>query len=212
MPEPRPIPFWTEAVAFANAWHRGALRKGTRVPYLTHVVAVAETLAYRYPDRDELILAGVLHDVVEDTDAGFEEVAAGFGDRVAALVRAVSKDDDAMTATGEAPRTEEPQEPAAKAALWRRRRAFMLEHLRGDAVDPDVLRLKAADALANLNAIRRDLRDPAVGRAVWSRFKVGAEDSLWFYQEVLDAVAAGLGDEPVVGDLRAALAGVRADA
>lgn len=100
MPDDRPIPSWTEAVAFANARHGGALRKGTRIPYLTHVVAVAETLAHRYPDRDELIVAGLLHDVVEDTDATFEEVRARFGERVAGLVRAVSKDDDAMAADG----------------------------------------------------------------------------------------------------------------
>lgn len=205
-----PIPHWTAAVAFANRHHGGDLRKRTRIPYLTHIVAVAETLAHRYPDRAELILAGLLHDVVEDTVATFEDVATVFGDRVAALVRAVSKDDDAMT--GGAAAAPEPTDPATKAALWRRRREFMLAHLQGDAVDPDVLRLKAADALANLRAIHRDLRDPAVGRAVWSRFKVGAEDSLWFYQAILDAVAAGLGDEPIVGDLREALAGVRAEA
>lgn len=205
-----PIPHWTAAVAFANRHHGGDLRRRTRVPYLTHVMAVAETLAHRYPDRDELIVAGLLHDVVEDTVATFDDVAAVFGDRVAALVRAVSKDDDAMDGGGGV--TPEPTDPTAKAALWRRRRAFMLGHLQGEGVDPDVLRLKAADALANLRAIHRDLRDPAVGRAVWSRFKVGADDSLWFYQAILDAVAAGLGDEPIVADLRAALAEVRSEA
>ena len=86
----------------------------------------------------------------------------------------------------------------------------MLQHLQGDDVDPDVLRLKAADAFANLSAIGRDLRDPAVGPSVWKRFKVGADASLGYYQAIVDAVDAGIGDEPLARELREALAAVRA--
>ena len=203
LPDHTPIPHWTAAVAFAAALHGDDLRKGTRIPYLTHVMAVAEVLAYRYPDRDELILAGILHDVVEDTDASF-------GTRVAQLVRAVSKDDDAMIAAEGRPIPPEPRTPEDEADLWRRRRTFMLQHLHGDAVDPDVLRLKAADASVNLSAVPRDLRDPAVGPGLWTRFKVGADASLWFYQAIVDAVVAGIGDEPFARDLSEMLASVRA--
>ncbi len=65
---PTPIHHWSEAIAFAVDRHGDDLRKGTRIPYVTHVIAVAETLAYHYPERDALIVAGLLHDVVEDTE------------------------------------------------------------------------------------------------------------------------------------------------
>ena len=210
MPEHTPIPHWNDAVAFAAALHGGDLRKGTRVPYLTHVMAVAEVLAYRYPDRDELILAGILHDVVEDTDASFETVGTRFGHRVAKLVRAVSKDDDAMVAADGHPVPPKPRTSEQETVLWRRRRAFMLQHLHGDAVDPAILRLKAADAFVNLGAVLRDLRDPTVGRGVWKRFKVGADASLGFYQAIVEAVTAGIGDEPLARDVTEMLASVRA--
>jgi len=207
MPTWPPLDRWDDAVAFAARHHGAALRKGTRVPYLTHPMIVAETLAYRYPERDDLILAGLLHDVVEDTEATFAEVGAAFGPRVAELVRAVSKDDDAMVAATGRPIPED-RSPEAQTELWRRRRAFMLAHLAGPAVDP--LRLKAADALANLNAVARDLANPAIGAGVWTRFKVGRADSLWFYGEIATAVRRGIGAEPLRHDLEAALRTVAA--
>ena len=203
---------WREAVAFALEHHGDDLRKGTRIPYLTHVMAVAETLAYHYPERDALIIAGLLHDVVEDTEVTFEEVEARFGREVARLVRAVSKDDDAMVAADNRPLPPTPRSPRQERELWRRRRGFLLSHVRGPDVPPDVLRLKAADALANLTAIARDLANPAVGERVWERCKVGRDESLWFYREVTAAVEAGIGDEPLARALRRALAAVGASA
>lgn len=94
--EPKPIHHWDEALALVVQRHGPDFRKGTRVPYLTYVIAVAETLAYHYPDRDHLIVAGLLHDVVEDTDTSFQEIEEHFGAEVEALVKAVSKDDAAM--------------------------------------------------------------------------------------------------------------------
>jgi ribosomal protein S18 acetylase RimI-like enzyme len=211
---PTPIHDWRDAIAFAAHHHGDAHRKGTRVPYLTHVLAVVDTLAYHYPERDALIVAGALHDVVEDTDATSDDLRERFGDEVADLVMAVSKDDAAMaarlgTVVEDLPRAESGPEEAR--ALWRARREFLLHHLRGTGVDPDVLRLKAADALANLASLLRDLRNPDVGAAVWSRFAAGRDDSLWYYTEVVKAVRAGIGAEPLAGRLRSALADVAAE-
>ena len=115
-----------------------------------------------------------------------------------------------MVAADGRPIPPKPRTSEEDADLWRRRREFMLQHVHGDAVDPDVLRLKAADAFVNLGAILRDLRDPEVGPSVWTRFKVGAEESLWFYQAIVDAVMAGIGDERIAHDLREMVASVRA--
>jgi (p)ppGpp synthase/HD superfamily hydrolase len=201
---------WNDAVAFVAALHGGELRKGTRIPYVTHVMAVAEVLAYRYPERDALIVAGLLHDVVEDTDATLETVRARFGAEIGALVRAVSKDDDAMVSHDGVPLPSKPRSSEAEAVLWRRRRKFMLSHIRAPEVPKDVLRLKAADAFVNLSAILRDVRNPEVGKGVWQRFKVGFDESMWFYEEIVATVGRGIGGEPLEVDLRETLAAVRA--
>lgn len=205
---------WSKALAFAVDRHGKALRKGGgRIPYVTHVIDVAETLAYHYPETDHLIVAGLLHDVVEDTDATLAQVRKRFGKRVANLVRAVSKDDEAMQAHGGwtiEERTAGMTEEQKRAWLWRARREFMLAQLdvpsAADERAKDVLRLKAADAHANLLAIARDLRH--LGPAVWDRFNVGREESLWFYRAIAERVEAGIGGEPLARDLRAALAAV----
>ena len=92
--------------------------------------------------------------------------------------------------------------PTDKVERWRVQRLEMLAHLGNDK---DVLRLKAADALANLKAIQRDLANPGVGDTIWSRFKVGREESLWYYKEILTRVHEGIGNEPLIGELEAVL-------
>ena len=56
-----------------------------------------------------------------------------------------------------------------------------------------------------MTSIARDLANPAVGAGVWERFRVGRDESLWFYEEVAAAVEAGIGDEPLSASLRQAL-------
>lgn len=207
-----PAKGWSDALAFAIERHGEVVRKGGgRVPYVTHVIAVAETLAYHYPERDGLVVAGLLHDVVEDTSTVLDEVRCRFGDEVADLVRATSKDDDAMQAAGGwtiAGRTAGMAEAESRAWLWRIRREFMLAHLRPpsgvhDEASRDVFRLKAADAHANLTAIARDLRH--VGSAVWARFKVGRDESLWYYREISNRVQDYIVEEGIAKDLRLVL-------
>jgi (p)ppGpp synthase/HD superfamily hydrolase len=209
-----PFDGWDDAVRFALEHHGTGTRKGTRVPFVTHPFAVAATLAYHYPEHDALVVAGLLHDVVEDTDATLGEVERGFGEDVAALVRRVSKDDEAMfrglgTSRGELTRGRDPAE--ADAVLWRARREFLLAQLRDPEAPPDALRLEAADALDNLATIARDLRNPLVGERVWERFKVGRTESVWFYATVTALVRDGLPGEPLGDELARALREVEAD-
>jgi (p)ppGpp synthase/HD superfamily hydrolase len=176
-----------EALLYAATHHAGQLRKGTGVPYITHPLIVSETLAYHYPGRHDLILAGVLHDVIEDTESTFAEVEAQFGTGVARLVAAVTKPDDHSDL------------PTERVAKWRFQRQAMIDALKDE--HEDVFRLKAADSLANLRAIRRDLETPGVGESVWSRFKVGRDESLWYYESVLELME-GIASEPLVSELR----------
>jgi (p)ppGpp synthase/HD superfamily hydrolase len=181
---------YDRALALAAQAHREQLRKGTDIPYIAHTVHVSLILV-RHGFEEDLAIAGLLHDVLEDTDVPFERIADEFGGQVARLVAAVS---ETKTADG----AERP---------WEERKAEKLAHLL--AGGPDVAALKAADAIHNARSIEADLRQ--FGPSVWGRFKRGADQTLWYYREILAGVRAKLGDHPIVLELAAAvedLAGV----
>jgi (p)ppGpp synthase/HD superfamily hydrolase len=172
------------ALKLAAHAHRNQVRKGTDIPYIAHPVAVAFLLA-GHGFGEDLVIAGLLHDVVEDCDIELGQLEAAFGPSVARLVEAVS---ETKTAGG----VERP---------WEERKAEKLAHLH--AGGPDVAALKAADALHNVQSILADMRE--VGPAVWERFKRGAAPSLRYYREILADVQAKLGDHPLAAELAAAV-------
>ena len=179
------------ALTLAARAHRDQLRKGTDIPYIAHPVHVSLILI-RHGFGEDLAIAGLLHDVVEDTDVPLERIAAEFGDAVARLVEAVS---ETKMANG----VERP---------WEQRKAEKLAHLR--AGGPDVAALKAADAIHNARSISADVRQD--GPAVWGRFKRGADQTVWYYREILQGVRAKLGDRPIVAELAAAVDELTAEA
>jgi (p)ppGpp synthase/HD superfamily hydrolase len=173
------------ALALAARAHRDQLRKGTDLPYIAHPVHVSIILI-RHGFDQALAIAGLLHDVVEDTDTPLALIAAEFGDAVAQLVEAVSE-------TKSADGAELP---------WEQRKAEKLAHLQ--AGGPDVAALKAADAIHNLRSIIADLHSD--GPAVWQRFKRGPAPTLGYYRAILEAVREKLGAHAIVGELKQALA------
>ena len=80
------------AIEVAARTHRDQLRKGTDVPYIAHPYGVGLMLARAGYD-EEVIVAGILHDTVEDTDVTLEQVEEMFGARVAGIVRGCSEPD-----------------------------------------------------------------------------------------------------------------------
>ena len=84
-------PLTRDALAFAADRHAGQTLGSDGVPFVTHPVEVA-CLLHEAGFSDEVVAAGVLHDVLEDTDVEREELASRFGERVAGLVAAVSDD------------------------------------------------------------------------------------------------------------------------
>ena len=79
-----------KAIEFAVVKHKDQKRKGTELPYIVHPIEVMQILTAS-GCSDEMIVAGILHDTVEDTDATIDEVRALFGDKVARLVSAESE-------------------------------------------------------------------------------------------------------------------------
>jgi (p)ppGpp synthase/HD superfamily hydrolase len=78
------------ALTLAAIAHRDQVRKGTDIPYIAHPFHVSLILI-RHGFGEDLAVAGLLHDVVEDTDVPLERIAAEFGDDVARLIAAVSE-------------------------------------------------------------------------------------------------------------------------
>jgi (p)ppGpp synthase/HD superfamily hydrolase len=87
----RRSPLTSQALEFAHERHAGQLRELDDLPFVTHPVEVA-CLLHEAGYSDEVVAAGVLHDVLEDTDAELSELEAQFGPDVAGLVAAVSDD------------------------------------------------------------------------------------------------------------------------
>lgn len=104
------LPVLLAAVEYAARAHAGQTRKGAAAePYVTHVVDVARRLAEVAPENETLLVAAVLHDVVEDTDLTETAVAGRFGAAVAALVMEVT--DDATLPTAERKRRQVVEAP-----------------------------------------------------------------------------------------------------
>ncbi|MFK0049710.1 RelA/SpoT family protein [Streptomyces sp. NPDC090741] len=122
-----------QAYQVAERWHRGQKRKSGD-PYITHPLAVTTILAELGMDPATL-MAGLLHDTVEDTEYGLEDLRRDFGDAVALLVDGVTKLD--RVKFGE----------AAQAETVRKMVVAM-------AKDPRVLVIKLADRLHNMRTMR----------------------------------------------------------
>ncbi len=171
------------AIAFAAREHAGQKRKSSDVPYVAHPFHVAVILMKHGLDED-LVVAGLLHDVVEDCGVAVETLRAEFGERVAGLVAAVS---EKKKEAGE-----ERHRP------WRVRKEEQLAHL--DGAPADVAALKAADALHNASSVLLDAE--RAGAEVWKRFNASPEEQAWYYGEIARRVEARLGaDHPLAREL-----------
>ncbi len=82
-----------KAVSYAAMKHDGQKRKDGKTPYIAHPFRVCLTLRHAFGvEDDEVLMAALLHDVIEDTTADFDEVEAEFGMKVAEWVALLSKD------------------------------------------------------------------------------------------------------------------------
>lgn len=170
--------------------HEGQTRKGSNIPYLSHLLAVAGLVQEAGGD-EEMVMAALLHDSVEDQGAEYEDLERVFGIRVTGIVRG-------CTDVGEADSSDEERTPENS---LRRKRQY-LEHLRKEDRS-DVLRVSLADKLHNARAILSDYR--SLGDEVWSRFNVGKEGQLWYYKELAKVFSSKLPGDGQARELSAAV-------
>jgi GTP pyrophosphokinase len=172
-----------EAAAVMFAWKD---RKGTPIPYITHLLATCAIALQNGADEDQAI-AALLHDTIEDIpDKVKAKATVGlFGPEVLRIVEACS---DSNTPD---------KDP------WEVRKKRYIERLRQE--DQPVLLVSASDKLDNARAIVSDLKKD--GLKVWDRFNAPRDRQLWYYGELLKIYKARLKDKEVlVNELERAVA------
>ncbi|MDX1962122.1 MAG: HD domain-containing protein [Pirellulales bacterium] len=156
-------PRFAESLSYAAQLHASQYRKGTRIPYVSHLLAVTAIVLEYGGDEDQAI-AAILHDAVEDQGGAntAAEIGQKYGPEVLSLVLACTDTDQS------------PKPP------WQARKQHYIDHL---AQAPErAFLISGADKLHNLRSILRDyLRD---GEQIWARFGGGKEGSLWYYREL----------------------------
>jgi (p)ppGpp synthase/HD superfamily hydrolase len=185
------------AFAFAAKHHDRQVRKGTRPPYLTQPANVALILT-RYGQDEDTVVAGILHDVIEDcvregwTREMLEDrIASKFGATVLDDVLAVTKrrlDDDGVELARDEVRGDylSRLEQASERARW----------------------VCAADKVHNAGTTLADLRRTIDVESVWGRLNGGRDGTLAWYRGVADTLGAVGFRAPIVSELSALIAAI----
>jgi (p)ppGpp synthase/HD superfamily hydrolase len=178
-------PLLQKAIVFATQIHNGQTRKGKDVPYVVHVMAVGLLLS-RVTDDENIIVAGILHDTIEDCQpygSVTEHILSEqFNAEVARMVNDVTEQD--------------------KTLPWATRKAAALAHIR--EMSHDSLLVKSADVLHNLQDLVDDL--VANGQRVFEKFNASKEDTLSRYERLIPAIRTAWPDNPLLSDLETGLA------
>lgn len=168
---------FTDALDYARIAHAAQFRKGTKIPYLYHLLGVASLVIEHGGDEDQVI-AGLLHDVIEDCGEPHRAlVRAQFGDAVGRIV------EDCTDGSAEQKATY--SDADAKRQDWIRRKLTYLAHL--DKAADSTLLVSGCDKLHNARAILTDLENPDVGMSVFDRFTGGRKGTLGYYQSLAES-------------------------
>ncbi len=154
-----------EAVEFAAIAHDGQYRKGTKIPYITHVVETG-IIATTMTDNENVIIAAILHDVLEDTCSEPYEISSKFNDEVLDLVMQESEDK---------------MKDISSDASWKIRKEVFLDHLGKAPINAKIICL--ADKLSNM---RLSVKTHAQkGDDMWLTFnQKDKSEQEWYYRSI----------------------------
>lgn len=157
-----------DALSYASRLHRAQCRKGSGVPYVSHLISVA-ALVLEYGGDEDQAIGGLLHDAVEDQGGptALADITSRFGPRVAAIVTACSDND------------------GHDKAPWEERKRAYLAGIASKS--DDAVLVTTCDKLHNATTIVEDLR--RVGVSVFDRFTARREGTLWYYRELARTLA-----------------------
>ncbi len=175
-----------QAIVRATVLHQTQKRKVSGVPYIIHPYSVAFLLAH-YVEDEDVIIAGLLHDTLEDIPEYTETMLqTEFGDRVCAIVKEVTED---FTQA-------EKEDHSIRGQGWRARKEKYLANLSNDS--QEALLVATADKIHNM---RNALDEYALhGDTVWEKFQRHAENMIWFYTEAARVISEHL-EHPLVDEM-----------
>lgn len=157
---------FTDALTYANELHAHQKRKGSGVPYVSHLLGVASIVLDAGGNEDEAI-AALLHDAIEDCGGATirDSIRQRFGKKVAAIVDECTESD--VT----------PKPP------WRDRKQAYIDSI--PHLSPSGRLVGLADKIHNARSIVADYRQ--IGETIWQRFRGGRDGTLWYYQSLVAA-------------------------
>jgi (p)ppGpp synthase/HD superfamily hydrolase len=185
-----------KAIEFATGAHRAQFRKGTTIPYIVHPLDVLSILLKSGAGED-LVIAGVLHDVLEDTPRSKDEIRKDFGNVVGSLVEGASES-EALT---KGVSNEE------KKKTWKLRKSERITKVR--TAGRELRLLICADKLANIRDLLEDQR--SLGEGVWAKFNASKVEQSWYYHEIAAAMilpkggVSDLSDAPAYRELQSCI-------
>ena len=151
-----------KAAEFAAYAHAGALRKGSKLPYIVHPREVAMIVAMMTEDP-EVIAAAYLHDVIEDAGVRYEELEEQFGKRVADLVQ---------------------EESENKLLTWKERKQATIDRMKH--APEDMKMIAFGDKLSNLRSTATDYLN--IGEELWKKFhEKDKRMHAWYYGSMAEA-------------------------
>ncbi|MCY4189470.1 MAG: HD domain-containing protein [Bryobacterales bacterium] len=173
---------FSAALAYASDLHRHQRRKGSGLPYVSHLLAVT-ALVMKAGGSEEECIAALLHDAVEDQGgaATAREIRRRFGREVARIVSGCSEDKSA-------------------GRTWAERKRAAVSSVAG--ADASVRLVLSADKLDNALSLLAEHAES--GESVWELFGGGRQGTLWYYRAMADAIAEA-GGSRLAGELRAAV-------
>ena len=152
-----------KAIRLAIEAHQNQKRKGSDLPYIEHPIHVG-MLLIKANQTDHVVVAGILHDTLEDTTVTEEQLRSEFGEEVLFLVQAAS----------------EPE----KDLPWKERKQHTIEHIKESSQEAQMIIL--CDKLSNIMDMEADLL--VHGDALWGIFNAGYEDQKWYYDSLAEAL------------------------
>jgi (p)ppGpp synthase/HD superfamily hydrolase len=155
-----------KAINLSSELHAGQVRKGDdNLPYISHPYSVA----CNYTNDEDIIVSGLLHDVLEDVKGYYyDDMVRDFGEKIAQIVKGVSEDKD-------------PNVESEEKATWEERKRKYLNTLESDSEES--LMVCAADKIHNLQSMMDAYQ--VKGETLWNNFNSPKEKKLWLYKEVL---------------------------
>ena len=179
-----------KAIEKAVILHRNQERlTPERIPYIAHIFSVYIQLS-RYTKDEDVLIAGVLHDAVEDTDYSLDELEKDFGISVRHMVAGV---------------TEPKFDVYGKKLPWKVRKVAYLEGLRHDSQES--MTICVADKICNLRSLEADYH--TYGDELWNMLTASFQDKMWYHTEVVKILEGRMHNQRAVADLKQTLEGTR---